>query len=150
MPFARFPCPLFVHVLFVHVLFARFLLPCFLLLSFLQAPAWAADAVRGMAIVNSRSQGLCLLCHRGPGVPEHLQGNLAPDLAGVGARYSAEQLRARLTEPQRFNPESIMPAYGRRADADSGLQRVGAAWRGKPLLDEQQIDDVVAYLSGLK
>lgn len=116
----------------------------------LPPPATAGDAARGMAIVNSRSQGLCLLCHRGPGVPEHLQGNLAPDLAGAGARYSEEQLRARLTDPQRFNPESIMPAYGRRADEDSGLQRVGAAWRGKPLLDERQIDDVVAYLASLK
>lgn len=119
-------------------------------LALVQAPAQAADAARGMAIVNSRSQGLCLLCHGGPGVPEHLQGNLAPDLAGVGSRYSEAQLRERLTEPQRFNPESIMPAYGRPADADSGLQRVGAAWRGKPLLDAQQIDDVVAYLTSLK
>jgi sulfur-oxidizing protein SoxX len=116
----------------------------------LPPPATAGEAARGMAIVNSRSQGLCLLCHRGPGVPEHLQGNLAPDLAGIGSRYSEEQLRERLTEPQRFNPDSIMPAYGRRADADSGLQRVGAAWRGKPLLDPQQIDDVVAYLASLK
>lgn len=112
--------------------------------------AAAGDAARGMVIVNSRSQGLCLLCHRGPGVPEHLQGNLAPDLAGIGSRYSEEQLRERLTEPQRFNPDSIMPAYGRRADAESGLQRVGTAWRGKALLDARQIDDVVAYLASLK
>lgn len=111
-----------------------------------QAPALAADAARGAAIVASRSQGLCLLCHRGPGVPEHLQGNLAPDLAGAGARWTADELRARLTEPQRFNPDSIMPAYGRT----EGLQRVGAAWRGKPLLDAQQIDDVVAYLASLR
>jgi sulfur-oxidizing protein SoxX len=113
-------------------------------------PAMAGDAARGMAIVNSRSQGLCLLCHRGPSVPEHLQGNLAPDLAGVGGRYSEDQLRERLVDPQRFNPDSIMPAYARRADAGSGLQRVGTAWRGKPLLDAQQLDDVVAYLATLK
>jgi sulfur-oxidizing protein SoxX len=116
----------------------------------LSQAAAAGDAARGRAIVNSRSQGLCLLCHRGPGVPEHLQGNLAPDLAGIGSRYDEEQLRERLSNPQRFNPDSIMPAYGRRADAESGLQRVGAAWRGKPLLDAQQIDDVVAYLGSLK
>lgn len=114
------------------------------------AQPMAGDPSRGMAIVNSRSQGLCLLCHRGPGMPEHLQGNLAPDLAGVGTRYTADQLRARLTEPQRFNPESIMPAYGRPAATDSSLQRVGAAWRGKPLLDDRQLDDVVAYLASLK
>ncbi|HSW02999.1 sulfur oxidation c-type cytochrome SoxX [Aquabacterium sp.] len=112
--------------------------------------ALAADAARGAAIVNSRSQGLCLLCHRGPGVPEHLQGTLAPDLAGAGSRWTADELRQRLREPQRFNPDSIMPAYGRVADAGSGLQRVAPAWRGKPLLDAQQIEDVVAYLGTLK
>lgn len=106
----------------------------------------AGDAQRGEAIVNSRSQGQCLLCHAGPGVPTHLQGNLAPDLAGAGGRFTADELRQRLREPQRFNPETIMPAYGPR----EGLQRVAPQWRGKPLLDDRQIDDVVAYLASLR
>ncbi len=108
--------------------------------------ATAGDAARGMAIVNSRSQGLCLLCHRGPGVPAHLQGTLAPDLAGIGSRLSADELRQHVREPQRFNPDTIMPAYAGRAD----LQRVAPAWRGKPLLDDAQIEDVVAYLQTLR
>jgi sulfur-oxidizing protein SoxX len=117
-----------------------------LLLAGLVPAEAAGDAARGQAIVNSRSQGLCLLCHRGPGVPVHLQGSIAPDLAGAGSRFSADELRQRLREPQRFNPETIMPAYGQRPD----LQRVAPAWRGKPLLDDGQIEDVVAYLLTLR
>jgi sulfur-oxidizing protein SoxX len=39
-----------------------------------------------------------------------------------------------------------MPSYY-RAD---GLQRVGDAWLGKPILSVQQIEDVVAYLTTLQ
>ena len=104
------------------------------------------DASRGAAIVASRSQGLCGLCHALPGQPDHLQGTIAPPLHGVGARYDATELRAHLLTPERFNPDSVMPAYGR----SEGLTRIAPAQRGKPLLDAQQIDDVVAYLASLR
>ena len=104
------------------------------------------DASRGAAIVASRSQGLCGLCHALPGQPDHLQGTIAPPLHGVGARYDATELRAHLLTPERFNPDSVMPAYGR----SQGLMRIAPAQRGKPLLDAQQIDDVVAYLASLR
>ncbi|NRF69329.1 sulfur oxidation c-type cytochrome SoxX [Aquincola sp. S2] len=103
------------------------------------------DPARGAAIVANRALSQCVLCHPAPGVPAHLRGDLAPDLAGVGARLNAEQLRLRIVEPQRFNPETIMPAYGRI----DGLTRAAPAQRGKPLLDAQQIEDVVAYLATL-
>lgn len=104
------------------------------------------DAARGRAIVANRQLGLCLLCHSAPMAEERFQGDLAPNLAGAGARWNAGQLRLRLVDPQRLVPGSLMPAY-HRVD---GLQQVGAAWRGKPLLDAQQIEDVVAYLATLK
>ncbi len=104
------------------------------------------DAARGRAIVATRQQGLCLLCHAGPIPEERFQGNLAPDLAGAGARWSVAQLRLRLVDARRLNPDSIMPAYYRT----DGLTRVGRAWEGKPLLDAQQIEDVVAYLATLR
>ena len=104
------------------------------------------DATRGAAIVASRSQGLCGLCHALPGQPDHLQGTIAPPLHGVGARHDAADLRAHLLTPERFNPDSVMPAYGR----SEGLTRIAPAQRGKPLLDAQQIDDVVAYLASLR
>lgn len=104
------------------------------------------DALRGRAIAVSRSQGLCLLCHSGPVPEERFQGNLAPDLAGAGARWNAAQLRLRLVNPQHFNPDSIMPAYYR----SEGLTRVGARWQDRPILDAQQIEDVIAWLMTLR
>ncbi len=104
------------------------------------------DAARGRAIVASRQAGLCLLCHAGPIPEERFQGNLAPDLAGAGQRWTAAQLRLRLVDPRRLNPDSIMPAYYRT----EGLTRVGRAWEGRPILNAQQVEDVVAYLATLK
>ncbi|CAG0996328.1 sulfur-oxidizing protein SoxX [Burkholderiales bacterium] len=103
------------------------------------------DAARGRAIVTSRRSGLCLLCHAGPFPEERFQGTLGPDLRGVGARLSAAQLRLRVVDGRRLNPATTMPAY-HRVD---GLARVGNAWRGKPLLDAQAVEDVVALLATL-
>ncbi len=104
------------------------------------------DATRGRAIVASRQQGLCLLCHSGPFPEERFQGQLAPDLAGAGSRWSVAQLRLRLVDSRRLNPDSIMPAYHRT----QGLTRVARVWEGRPLLDAQQIEDVVAWLTTLR
>ena len=104
------------------------------------------DAARGRAIVVNRQVGLCLLCHGGPFPEERFQGNLAPDLAGAGTRWSAGQLRLRLVDGRRLNPQTIMPSYFRV----DGHVRVGAAWHDKPLLSTQQIEDVVAFLATLR
>jgi sulfur-oxidizing protein SoxX len=104
------------------------------------------DPVRGRAIVASRQTGLCLLCHAAPVPEERFQGNLAPDLAGVGARYTEAQLRLRVVDPRRLNPRSFMPAF----HSDQHPTRVGAAWAGKPILTAQQVEDVVAWLVTLR
>ena len=104
------------------------------------------DPVRGRAIVASRQTGLCLLCHAGPIPEERFQGNLAPNLAGAGSRWRAGQLRLRMVDARRLNPESIMPSYYRT----EGLTRVAPAMRGQPILSAQQIEDVVAYLGTLR
>ena len=108
--------------------------------------ATPGDAARGRAIVASRQSGLCLLCHSAPIAEERFQGNLGTDLAGAGTRWSEAQLRLRLVDGRRLNARSPMPAYYRV----DGLQRVGEAWQGKPVLSAQQIEDVVAYLRGLR
>jgi sulfur-oxidizing protein SoxX len=102
------------------------------------------DAARGRRFVVNRDAGACTLCHAVPG--ETSFGNIAPTLAGVGARFSAAQLRLRVADSTRVNPESPMPAYYRT----EGLNQVAAAFRGKPLLSAQQIEDVVAWLATLK
>jgi sulfur-oxidizing protein SoxX len=104
------------------------------------------DPARGRAIVASRQVGLCVLCHGGPFPEERFQGNLAPDLRGAGARWSEAELRLRIVDPGRINPATIMPAYHRT----EGLTRVAPAWRGKPILSAEQIEDVVAYLKTLR
>ena len=104
------------------------------------------DPQRGRAIVANRQLGLCLLCHSGPFPEERFQGNLAPDLRGAGARLTEAEIRLRLVDPARANPQTIMPAYYKI----DGLTRVAPSYRGKPVLSGEQIEDVVAYLVTLK
>ena len=103
------------------------------------------DAERGRAIVTAR-QNTCLLCHSGPFPEQRFQGNLSPDLKGTGARWSEGQLRLRLVDASRLNAETIMPSYYKV----DGLNRVATAWRGKPILTAEQIEDVVVYLTTLR
>ncbi len=103
------------------------------------------DASRGRALVLDRSS-TCILCHNGPFPETKFQGDLAPNLAGAGSRWSTSQLRLRLVDASRFNPATIMPSYYRV----DGLGRVGPAWRGKPILSAEQIEDIVAYLATLQ
>jgi L-cysteine S-thiosulfotransferase len=104
------------------------------------------DPERGREIVGNRQVGLCLLCHTGPFPQQRFQGNLAPDLSGAGARASIGQLRLRIVDASRLNPNTIMPPYYRV----DGLTHVAASDRGKPILAAEQIEDVVAFLSTLK
>ena len=103
------------------------------------------DPSRGRAIVANRQVGLCLLCHSGPFPEERFQGNLAPDLRNA-ARLTEGEIRQRIVDPTKANPQSIMPAYYR----SEGLARVAPAYRGKTVLTAEQIEDIVAYLLTLK
>jgi sulfur-oxidizing protein SoxX len=105
----------------------------------------AGDAARGRALVADRAS-TCILCHSGPFPEVKFQGDLAPGLAGAGSRWSEGQLRLRLVDASSLNPATIMPSYYRV----DGLVRVGAAWRGKPILSAEQIEDMVAYLKTLR
>ena len=115
------------------------------------SPAAATgDVARGAAVAASRQQGLCVLCHALPGQAAAFQGDIGPPLAGVGARLSTAVLRQRLLAPERFNPETVMPSYGRPGSPQDDLQRVPAALRGQPLLSPDQADDVLAWLASLR
>lgn len=104
------------------------------------------SSTRGRALVVNRQAGLCLLCHTGPFPEERFQGNLAPDLAGAGSRWSAGQLRLRLADAKRLNPQTIMPAYYRI----DGLTQVAPAWKNQPLLSAQDVEDIIAFMQTLK
>jgi sulfur-oxidizing protein SoxX len=104
------------------------------------------DPVRGRAIVLNRNKGLCLLCHSGPFPEDRFQGNIAPNLSGAGSRSSEGQLRLRIVDASKLNPDTIMPPFYRI----DHLTRVPPAFRDKPVLTAAEIEDVVAYLMTLK
>lgn len=117
----------------------------FLVALLLPLSAWAGDADKGKAIATAGGEASCILCHAIPGT-RGPTGNMGPSLAGVGRRLSARQLKARIVDASRVNPQTAMPPYGRT----QGLYQVAAQYRGKPLLSDEQIDDVVAFLLTLK
>ncbi len=122
------------------------------------------DAERGRRIVLDRERGDCVVCHalpqRGnvssnrqadvdtfPLLPERrFHGTVGLPLDNIGNRYTAAELRLQLLNPKALNPHSIMPAY----HTLSGLHSVLKAYRGKPILGAQEIEDVVAYLLTLR
>jgi len=105
------------------------------------------DAASGRSIAMNRDTGDCVLCHALPDAGAgSVHGSVGPPLAGVGARLSAAELRMRLVDPTRVNPDSVMPAYYRIQQ----LTQVANAYRGKPVLNAQQVEDVIAYLQGLR
>ena len=68
------------------------------------------------------------------------------DLAAAGSRWTEGQLRLRMVDASRINPETIMPAYFRT----EGLTRVARNFAGKPILTAEQVEDVVAFLATLR
>lgn len=104
------------------------------------------NALVGEAVFSSREHGHCVLCHVVDGLDVPFQGNVGPALTGIGGRLTDGQIRLRIADPARLNPETVMPSYYRL----QGLHQVGAAYRGKPVLSAEQIEHLVAYLSTLK
>jgi L-cysteine S-thiosulfotransferase len=104
------------------------------------------DVARGERLVRGRERGNCLICHQIPLPDERFQGDLGPSLAGIGSRRTLGQLRLRLIDQTRINPDTIMPAYYRI----DGLVRVAPRFQGKPALTAAEIEDVIAWLHTLK
>jgi sulfur-oxidizing protein SoxX len=73
-------------------------------------------------------------------------GDVGPALDGVGARLTPAQIRLRIVDNSRRDPNTVMPSYYRI----DGRQLVAAAWRDKPVLTVGQVEDLVAYLSSLR
>lgn len=107
-------------------------------------PLGAGDPIRGHTLVVSRDGGFCVLCHAVPG--EKLAGDIGPSLAGVGSRLTPREIRARVADMSAIVPDAAMPSFHRT----EGLRRVAPERLGKPILDDGQLDDVVAYLATLK
>lgn len=97
----------------------------------------------GKAEFVSREGGHCVLCHGIDGLETEFQGNVGPDLTGIGDRLTPGQIRLRIVDAQRIWPDTVMPSYYRTG----GLRQVGQEFEGEPALTARQIEDLVAYLS---
>ena len=81
------------------------------------------------------------------------QGEIGPMLDGAGDRWNEAELRGIVANSKMTFEGSMMPSYYKT----SGYIRPGDGFTGKagteplpPLLDAQQIEDVVAFLATLK
>jgi sulfur-oxidizing protein SoxX len=105
------------------------------------------DPKKGEAVVINRLQGNCLACHVVTALArEPYHGNTGPTLDGVAGRLSEGEIRLRLVDGTKINPETMMPSFYRV----DGFNRVLPNFRGKPVLTAEQVEDVVAYLLTLK
>jgi L-cysteine S-thiosulfotransferase len=104
------------------------------------APRLVGDAQQGRALLLQRFETGCILCHQLPGLPRG--GDLGPALEPVKTRWTADALRNRIADARRFNPQTIMPPYR----STEGLVAVAPAYAGRPVLTEQALEDIVAYL----
>ncbi len=102
------------------------------------------DPARGRAVAAGRA-GNCLACHNMPIPEQQFHGDIGPNLAGIGARLSRGALRLRLVDAKRLNARTIMPSFY----MVDGLDRVAPYYRGRPALNAEQIEDLVAYLASL-
>ncbi len=111
-----------------------------------QPLAPAGNAARGRALLIARDPANCILCHVLADAAVRFSGNLAPPLDGAGSRLTTAQLRLRVADSSRLNPETIMPSYYKT----EGLRAVASTYQGRPVLTAQQVEDLVVYLSTLR
>ncbi len=104
------------------------------------------DWRRGRELMASRKKGNCLACHRVQQMMEFpFHGNVGPELSDIALRMTEAEMRLRLINPKVVNPDTIMPAFYRT----KGLHRVAKKFQGKPVLNEQEIEDIIAYMRKL-
>ena len=108
----------------------------------------------GAKVVSNNGIGNCVACHAFAQLPDvSFQGNVGPELSWTGESRTEAELRGILTNSKKTFEGTIMPAYYKT----SGYIRPGDGFTGKagteplpPLLDAQQIEDIVAFLVTLK
>ncbi len=67
--------------------------------------------LEGGCIAILRAKGNCQACHFISGVTS---GNIAPPLAGMAQRFpDRARLRAQIEDPNKTNPATVMPPYGK-------------------------------------
>src|SRR5674476_1254852 len=96
----------------------------------------AGDAAKGAKLVADRNRGgSCLACHvMGQAGNADLPGNAGPDLSEIGnAGRTDEWLFNYIFDARVYNPDTVMPPWG-----------------GHGVFNDQEINDMVAFLKTLK
>ena len=101
---------------------------------------------RGRTLIIAHESANCIVCHTVADPGMRVSGNIGPALDGIGRRLSVAQLRLRIVDSVRVNADSTMPSYYRI----SALNRVADTYRDQPILDAQQVEDIVAWLAHLQ
>lgn len=110
----------------------------------------AGDPVRGAEVMVERGLGNCIACHQVTDLDEHaFHGEVGPSLDGVGDRWEEAALRGIVVNAKAIFPDSVMPSFYRT----SGFIRPGDGYTGgaatgplSPILEAQDVEDIVAYL----
>ena len=111
--------------------FASSLFAAALVLALSAASAHAQSAAtEGQKLAFDRGKGNCLTCHviKGGDLP----GTIGPELTGLKAKYSRDELIAIVTDETKRNPQTVMPPFGRNR-----------------ILSEKEINAVVDFLQTL-
>lgn len=112
------------------------------------------DPANGVKVMTTNALGNCVACHQIAALPKvEFPGDIGPALDGAGSRWSEAQLRGIVANAKMTFDGTFMPAFYKV----DGFIRPGDAYTGKagteplpPILDAQQIEDVVAFLMTLK
>lgn len=105
------------------------------------------DAESGRRLFVDRAKGNCLACHAVAAIPElKFQGDVGNALDGVASRFNEAELRLILVDPKVNYPRTVMPAYYRI----QGLTRVHPELASGPVLNAQEVEDLLAFLMTLK
>ncbi|MEG3641330.1 sulfur oxidation c-type cytochrome SoxX [Magnetococcus sp. PR-3] len=106
----------------------------------------AGDPVMGKKLAMTRSKGNCIACHW---LPEStFAGNAGPNLfeAIRNNDRTVAWIRQKIVNPKIDNPDTVMFTFYDNA----GKTNIRKDWRGKRVLEAQEVEDIIAYLLTLR
>jgi sulfur-oxidizing protein SoxX len=114
----------------------------------------AGNPEEGKKVFATAALGNCVACHAAEITADiPFPGNVGPTLDGAADRWTEAQLRGLVVNAKMTFDGTVMPAFYKT----SGYIRPGDAYTGKagaeplpPVLNAQQVEDVVAYLMTFK
>ncbi|MCA1774817.1 MAG: sulfur oxidation c-type cytochrome SoxX [Loktanella sp.] len=111
------------------------------------------DPAAGEIIMVDRGKGNCIACHQVTALEQYpFHGEVGPTLDGVADRWTESDLRGLVANAKMVFPDTMMPAFYK----SEGYIRPGDGYTGsaaeeplEPILEAQEVEDVVAYLMTL-